>query len=467
MKNHGRIGSSIRSLLLVGLALSLSVPVLGQEQSADPMTLRPLPRSGDQVEWHTVTPGDTLEGITKRYLGNPALWRENYRLNPQLRDPNVLAPGQSIRIITSRPSEKREAVVTLVARNVESRRFPNQVEPTQVGDRLREQDGVRTYVASSAELALDDASRLAIGENSLVYLQRVDATLKGVQREAIEIRNGQAELAAQVAPSDQREIEIFVGGTRAVPSPGADGASRTRARKSDTGGAAVMAYGGSSQVEAAGASVAVAQGMGTTVPEDGPPNPPERLLEAPVLNAPAVAERFGYSNPPFQWSPVDGAAGYTIEVCEDAQCSGLVARAADLEALRWFAEPLPVGTLYWRVTAVSLSGLDGFPSEPQPFIIENALADLEPPTVVAVLTGPGQVVNGAVSLAAGGALRLESHDDASGVAGVEYRWSGGDWQPWTGDALVPASPEATLEVRASDLRYREAEPWSLPVRAGG
>lgn len=47
---------------------------------------------------HTVKPGDTLSGIAKHYLGNGNLWKQIHQLNPQIKNPNLIYPGQKIKL---------------------------------------------------------------------------------------------------------------------------------------------------------------------------------------------------------------------------------------------------------------------------------------------------------------------------------------------------------------------------------
>lgn len=469
-RTPSRSPCAIRALLPLLLLLPLLVAAPARAQ--DPAQLAPLPRPGDEVAWYIVEEGDTLEKITGRTLGARELWPENHRLNPAIRDPDKLRIGQRIRIITARPPAEREAEVTLVSRVVKTQRFPTLEEAdATVGDRLRERDGIRTAESSSTELTFDERRRLFIGERSLVFLERVDSTLTGVRRESIEIRRGSAEVVAKAAPGrDRSEVEIIVGGTRARPRADADG-GQTRASRPEGGGAHVMVYGGSSEVEAAGEKVAVPEGMGTAVPEDGPPAPPEKLLPAPRPLAPAARAELGYSNPRFAWSAVPGAASYVFEACADAGCAALVARRASIEASEWAAEPLPAGALFWRVTAVAPSGLDGYPSRPRPLTLTSDRPDLAPPAVVASILGAGVVERGADAaagralLGAGARLTLEAIDDVAGVERVDYRWNDGAWRRSAGAPLEPpagAGPHR-LEARAVDRRGRESAPWSITV----
>ena len=437
-----------RAALLTALLFAPST--LAQEP--DPMTLQPLPRSGDTVEWYSVAAGDTLQGLTARFLGTPRLWRENYRLNPQVRNPDLLLPGQRLRIITARPTEAREAEVTVVSRKVQEQLYPDTVKDAEVGDRLKERDGIRTFAASSTELALDENSRLAIGENSLVFLQRVDESLVGVRREVIDLQRGEAELAATRIEPRKREIEIILGDARARPGPGPEGEAQTRAKRPEDGGAKVMVYGGESQVESAGTTVEVPSGMGTSVPEGGPPSPPEALLPAPVALAPAVAAELGFTNPELIWQPVEGAASYTVEVCADPECRSLFARRGGLTEPHWRLSDIPGGAWHWRVTAVSASGLDGYPARARALSTRGG-PDLEPPAVALTVEPPGLArTDGGVVLDRGGSLAVHSVDDVSGVEEIRYRWNDGPWR--------------TLEDASRDRLQPDGEgPWSLTVIA--
>lgn len=316
--------------------------------------------------WHTVRPGETLRGIAAQFLGSQDRWVEIHRLNPGIADPDRIAPGLRIRIpsvLSSFPAAR----LNLLSREVEDQPSPIPWHSAQVGDVLVERDGVRTHRKSSAEMQFLDGARLTVTEDSLIFLHRSGSTLRGTPKKSIEIVQGQADLEARsgfAAPAP--EVEIVVGATRATSRPDSQGAARTRARKADEGSAKLMAYGGDSEVEAGGAKVAVKRGMGTSVAPQGPPSPPEPLLPAVVLGEPASGADRACANPGLSWAAVPGADSYIVEVCRDPGCGTLVDRhvgAPGDTATAWRPAALPVAELYWRVTARSRSGLDGYPSE--------------------------------------------------------------------------------------------------------
>lgn len=419
----------------------------------------------DTLGWHVVSEGETMESITERYLGTSTLWRENWKLNPTVRDPHLIRPGQRLRIILERQVPARQVEIRRVARQVDKNLQQGGWQGATPGDLLKPRDGVRTLRNASTELLFDDGSILTLNENSQVFVKNVRTTLTGVKRGEIEVERGQAELVVTAPRPDLTRFEVVVGNAVTRPQVGIDGRSATRARKRESGGSEVMVYGGKAQVEAGGVAVEVGRGMGTAVPENGPPKAPEKLLPRPTTLSPKRRSEWAFNNPQFQWQTLNGAASYTVEVCHDAGCAELVERATDLTETAWKPSGLPSGDLYWRVTATAASGLDGYPSRAVPFTIAGSAADLEPPVVVAMLDGPGEITpDGTFRLGPGGFVELTAHDDAAGVEEIRFRWNDGAWTRWRTNAkLTPPASPARLEFQASDRLGRESKTWSVNV----
>ncbi|HJQ39111.1 MAG TPA: LysM peptidoglycan-binding domain-containing protein [Thermoanaerobaculia bacterium] len=307
----------------------------------------------DTIGWHVVKEGETLEKITRRYLGTSEGWRENWKLNPQLASPHRLLPGQRIRVILARTLPARFARIDRVSRHVERKPEPDPWTAAKAGDQLAERHGLQTYRASSAELRFEDDTQLTLTEESLIFLRSTKSAPKR-DRTEIEIVDGNADLEKK-RTAHAHDIEIIVGSVVAKPQ---DAAARARFRK-DSGKGNVMSYRGGTSVASGGASVDVGEGMGVSVPEGQRPPKPEKLLPAPSIAAVDVAT----ARPLLRWPAVAGASSYSVEICRDASCGAVVARAAGLAATEWQApEAIGAGAMHWRVTARSASGLDGYPA---------------------------------------------------------------------------------------------------------
>ncbi len=349
----------VLSLAFAGLGALVSSSLLAQ-------TL-PIPPSGDYV----VQQGDTLESIAQKFLGTTDRWKEIMAANPGLSNPHFIKPGSRIKVTAQSISAKR-ATIQQVFRQVEQMPFPKPWAPAAVGGVLQPRDGVRTFEKSSSELEFDNDTRMVVSEESVVFLREVTPTPENVSRKAIEIRAGQADLDVRQGSSGARnEVEFHIGGTQGTARPGSGGKGASRARRADDGGSRIMVYDGEGEVSTAGRTVSVPTGMGIAVTADGRTNGPEKLLQAPKALTPNESQSFDFSNPTFDWEPVRGAAAYTVEVCRDPSCGQLVDRAVGIRMTRWTPRVLPIGILYWRVSASSRSGLDSFLSTSQKFTIRT------------------------------------------------------------------------------------------------
>ncbi len=337
--------------------------------------------------FHIVRPRDNLRNISRDYLGSEAAWELNWRLNPEIVDPDFLKPGQRIRVLMRPESSVPSAQVVSLSGRVEGRPVPIGWNPAQREDIVVEDDGMRTFAQSSTALRFHDGTSLVMTEDSIVFLKRAGRTLQGVETRSVEIVEGQADLAAAATTGERPEIEFVIGDATARPRPGAAGSAEARLRKSQEGTAQLMVYEGESQLAAGGQTVAVEQGMGASVPEGAPPGPPEKLLPRPVLRVPAPGAALELGRLEFSWEPVDAAVGYSVEVCLDSACEALIARIVGVAEARWQAGELPLGDLHWRATATSPSGLDGYPADTRPFVVAPTRAEFDPPTAELSIAG--------------------------------------------------------------------------------
>lgn len=464
MKNQNRR----RSLLCLILFLFV-LPLINVTTASGQSEARP-------IGWHVVRPGDTLIGLSQLYSGGTQFWRENWALNPDIKNPNFLSPGMRVRVLLVQEVPPQSARLFKVSRQVEKKPTPQPWDRAEVNDLLRDRDGMRTGRDGAFEMRFTDGTSMSVGQESLIFLRRLGGKLQGVSRDEIEIVNGQADLAGR-SISRPSDIDIVVGSARATPRPDSQGTLQTRIRKVDSGNAQLMVYEGESVVEAAGATVEVAAGMGTSVVEGKPPAPPEKLLAAPTSLQPAANSRWNFSNPELSWDPVEGAASYQVEICAQPDCLQLLGHPTGLTEPRWRPKSLPKGNHFWRVTAVAASGLDGFHSPPRAIHIESELPDLTPPT--AQLSLSGLYIRYGEALVLGPFAHFETQvlDPQSGIGDWVYLLDGQpvSHQSWNGPWVAGEHrAEAIVADRAGNRAtlgpfdfVGDPDPPELDWRTGG
>ncbi len=426
--------------------------------------------------WHVVRPGDTLEGLAERFLGSNEHWRELHLLNPTVQDPNLLFPGQRLRIFLERPTAKLSAQVMAVARDVRELPTPVPWRPAGEGDILLERDALRTAKSASARLRFDDGATVTLSEDSLVFIRRQTAAASQLPKKEIEIELGQVDIesapfgspdasgagsATGASRKSPDAIEVVVAGARSLATPDKGQPASTRSRRGNDKSAQFMIFAGKSTVSAAGASIEVPAGSGTSVAPKAPPGPVEALLPAPANPRPAYGEEVEQAAPQFTWTPVPGADHYIVEVCRDPACGAVVARAPTFTAgsLQLDAPGgLPAGELYWRVTAVAASGLDGYPTAS---IRIDAVDSVRPSApLLALQTPAGEPVKDGTCTAALPAAVVRAVDRR----GAEVPWKlllDGRETSLQEFRALPLAGRHQVAARATDARGRSTD--SMPL----
>lgn len=405
----------------------------------------------DTVEPYVVRSGDTISHITHRMLGDSLFWRDNWKLNPQVRDPDKLRIGQVLQIIVKRKVIAESAQVIEAVNVTEKMLQASRWQPASKGDRLESGQGLRTRKNSTAELRFNESSRLTLGEFSQVFLARKDTSLRGVERGSIKVEQGTVDLVFAPLKADRSSIEVIAGPATARPmSSAAGGSASVRTGVTADGGAKVMVFGGRSEVAAGGSALTVDTGMGTRVPESGPPANPEKLLPAPRIDA--ALQSWNYNNGLLRWQGIEGASGYALKVCLDADCRQLLQSASiDAPNTAHQVAELPAGKFHWQVMAISASGLDGYAATAE-MEITDATPDLEGPMIaLRPVSGVVDGIDGSTRLGPQAMVMPQGFDERSGFAHFEVRDTQGAWQPWDGAPIAVGSLRGqTLLIAAVD-----------------
>jgi hypothetical protein len=405
--------------------------------------------------WHIVRPGDTLEGIARKYLGENERWSENWKLNPGVKNPDQIFPGQRLRVMLSGHLPANGALVLKLSNGVDDQLLPLDWRAAEKNDLLQPRDSLRTAAGASAELLFYDDTFLVVTEDSLVLLAESPPQKQKVDRTQIEIVLGQADLTGTLGVTNNQKIEILLGGVTVEPKGDVKGNVKSRVRKVGEQTAQLMVYTGEGAIKAGGETVTVPQGMGSFAKMGAPPSPPEELLPAATGLSPGPQSRDANRRPTFRWNAVPGARDYAAEVCRDKRCGVLVARTLGISGTSWQpSDELPVEPLYWRVTATSPSGLDGYPSPAVDFEITEGPDDVEAPIVGIAFVGPQAKVNDRIIVGPGFEIQVTAEDLTTGVE----RW----WPVIDGEEATEAdlsrswsTGEHTVEVVAVDRAGNE------------
>lgn len=95
------LGSALAlTLTAAGISLSLTAPVVQAEDTGRTLaTGSRLPLSPSAPDRYTVKSGDTLWDISKLYLSQPWYWPELWYLNPQIKNPHLIYPGDVLALV--------------------------------------------------------------------------------------------------------------------------------------------------------------------------------------------------------------------------------------------------------------------------------------------------------------------------------------------------------------------------------
>ncbi len=397
---------------------------------------------------HIVQPGENLHAITRSYIGTDILWQDNWKLNPQIDNPNNLKIGQELTIIKERIIPAEKAVVFNVVNRVEKKPADSDWLSAQEGDELVQKEGVRTYAKSSTLLEFNDESQLKVLEYSQIFLQSRATDLSGTDSATIEIIKGDAELNWEPIEADQTEITIVTGEMVSKPEAFAGKVAELRTGISKAGKSLISVYQGNSEVANGGAEIEVEQGMGVAV------KPGEIPVAKPLLAAPLVKKQgeavFNFSNPWLNWSAVKDAKEYLVEICADKACN-VILKQATVDNNQWQIEAFnQLGTFYYRIGAKSEDELVGYRSEAQKFEITTAIEDLNGPVIAIDLSGHKKAEGDQLIVGPETQIKIFAYDDLSGLKRIDYSWEGQGWVTYSGENIDLPLGDSELTVRATD-----------------
>jgi hypothetical protein len=296
----------------------------------------------------TTVRGDTLIGLGRRFLVNPAAWPELARANA-LRDPNRIATGTVLRV-PLRLMRTEAVSATLV--NVVGQASTGG-SALQRGQTVPEGGLVATGSDGHVTIRLVDGTLLRLRPDSrLLVRESRRVPDAGAVRSGARLQQGRVEVEAAPVPAGRPGFTIDtpqgVLGVRGTEFRVLVDLPLNLTRGEVLGGS--VAFDGARGAERVGA------GYGSVIGGDGQVAAPVRLLPRPDTTAlPALQERLLMR---FALPPQPGAAAWRGQIARDAAFEQVVADLTSATPELRFAE-LPDGDYFLRVRAIDGRGLEG------------------------------------------------------------------------------------------------------------
>jgi hypothetical protein len=358
----------------------------------------------DEPVRHVVKTGDSCSSIAQRYYGDSRFVDLLHGANPEITrtpPPHVLREGMIV-VIPSKPppSTGPDAQLTTVKNQVEV--LTPETKAGKPNDPLFRGNRVSTQAASAADVTFRDETQVKLGERTLVIIlgdaRSAAAKLNTTPPTQTSLVTGNL----RAFMSGARKDTSATVGTDAATVKVYDGEAQVSADAVKTTRLAV--YGGSSTIDARGATREVARGFGSKAELGRQPTPPRPLPPAPLwATAPplvlletgtaSITGEYAVSPRPDQkiaeWRVQISRDGIFRDVAVDTKVPATIRR---LEAL-----PPGPGRYYIRVSAIDDDHFEGPFSRIARVLVVRAVitvlpharrrVELEPPDAFCVRVG--------------------------------------------------------------------------------
>lgn len=293
----------------------------------------------------TLQRGDTLIGVSERYLQDPRRWPELQRLN-RIGNARRLQPGASLQIPLAwlRWSELPVEVVHVTGQVTGNRGLLALGMRLRPGDSFDTGQGTLTLRFDDGALAVfAPQTRAALGESR-------ETPIGGVRDTRIDLNQGAVETTVTPLPTPSSRFDVKT--PRVVT---AVRGTRFRVAQEERASRHEVLEGRVSTQGAGQAAVDIAAGSGLRA-DNGQLGAVVRLLPAPDLAAiPRTIER---TSALLRVPPLTGASAWRWQVALDARFAQLLQDARTREP-SWLLTGLPDGDYYLRVRGADAQSLEG------------------------------------------------------------------------------------------------------------
>ncbi|WP_304187057.1 FecR domain-containing protein [Phenylobacterium aquaticum] len=344
--------------VILALAAALAAPGLAHAQGRTPPAPAATAAPADAPVRYLVKPGDTLIGLSSRYLVKVGDYRTLQSLN-KVPEPRHLRPGSTLTI--PYPLLKTEVIAAQLGAYsgaVTITRAGRAVAATR-GLALAEGDQIATGPNAFATLDLPDESRVSLPSNSTLKIARLrQVLLTGGLRRDFELTLGKG--TASVSPLPTPDSQFLIRTPLSVAAVrGTEYRVAFDPARASAAAEVIKGVVGLAPTAGPPAETPVPAGFGARASAAGVA-PPKPLLPAPTLvrggrtqEDPQVA---------FAVEPVAGAGAYHLQLANDAGFVDVFTETVVPAPAASFAG-VPDGTFFVRATAIDADGLEGLPRD--------------------------------------------------------------------------------------------------------
>ena len=397
---------------------------------------------------HTAVAGDTLIGLSQRYLADPRHWQVLARVN-KVANPRRIPIGQALCIPVDRMKTTPQPGVVLEVVGEVTRHAPPgagpvaAMQPVQKGDAVTQGMTLRTSPNGYVTVQLADGSILKVQADTQA---RLDSSVKyeeaGFFASTWTVLRGRVESLVTHLTGGQPRYQIktpqAVLGVRGTEFRVATDDRQTRGET--LAGTVAVSGAVNGAADSARHTTLVAAGHGTVANAQARVAEPQPLPAAPVLSAlPSLFERPLLR---LDLPETPGASSYRIQIAEDADFRRVRAEASSPQP-HFRVSDLPDGHYHLRARVANAQGLEGLDAT-QPLRLK---ARPEPP----IPTAPA---NRGKLRAREAQLNWTAHPQAQSYR-LQVAHDEGFTQLVLDQATLPA-PQATVPLPAGDYHWRVA-----------
>ena len=316
---------------------------------------------------------DCLVNICKKYLEDPAKWKEISKFN-KLKNPDLIYPNQTLKIpVRLLKGTPLDAKVTFIKGEVLSQEKEGEEwTKLNLNDRVLQGSTIKSGDTSAVEITFEDGASFFIRSNTTLGLTSAQKKGSFYTTRKLFLQKGNTLVRTIAVPGAKSRFEVNtrnavagVRGTEFKTSLDPDESTRVEVLKGTVG------------LEAMNQRVEVKEGEGSLARKGEAPLKPRKLLPAPT---PVAVEPLYRVMPIIlKFEGIEGALFYRVMLANDRDFKDVVQEKVIKPSEELEITGIDDGTYFLQSLSIDNFGIEGLPSKPE--IIKVWLNPPQPPLI--------------------------------------------------------------------------------------